>query len=260
MLKIRIIPVLTFNGLALVKTKNFSNPRMVGNPVQAARVFNSRNVDELVFTDIMASAQNRNINLPFVREVINECFMPVTIGGGIRTLDDINGLLKIGADKVLLKSVVLSNPGFIGEAAAVYGSQCISVSLDASWNKERNAYMVYNRQGMEEEAVAFASRMEEAGAGEIILSSVDRDGTMGGFDIRLVEQILSVVNIPVVAVGGASAPEDFLRLFRETTVKAAGASSMFYFTQFTSYDVKKLLNDEGYPARVIPIESAESIN
>lgn len=259
MLKIRIIPVLTFNGLALVKTKLFGNPRMLGNPIQAARVFNSRNVDELVFTDITATAQNRKINLPFVREVINECFMPVTIGGGIRTLDDINDLLKIGADKVLVKSMAITNPQFIQEAATFYGSQCISVALDAQWNETRQEYMVHNRLGLEEEVCAFARRIQNAGAGEIVLTSVDRDGTLSGFDTRLVGLVLDAVNIPVVAVGGAAGPEDFLKLFREVPVKAAGSSSMFYYTQYTSYDVKKLLNDEGFPARVIPNESGEGL-
>ena len=130
MLKTRIIPILTFNGFALVKTKQFNNPRMVGNPVQAARVYNSRGVDELMFIDIFATKQNRKINLKIVKDVIKECFMPVGIGGGITTLEDINDLLQIGADKVVIKNVFFSNPEFIISAANFFGSQCISISID----------------------------------------------------------------------------------------------------------------------------------
>jgi imidazole glycerol-phosphate synthase subunit HisF len=258
MLKIRIIPILTFNGFALVKTQRFSNPRMVGNPIQAARVFNSRNVDELVFTDITATYQNRKINLPFVKEVIDQCFMPVTIGGGIKNLDDINDLLKIGADKVLLKNSFIQQPSFVGEAAKIYGSQCITVAVDAYWNEERKAYLLHNKEGVVLDAAAFASMAEKEGAGEIILSSVDRDGMRNGFDINLVRQIMAAVKIPVVAVGGGGTPEHYLELFRDTDVKAAGGAAIYYFTQFTSYDIKKLLAENGFPARVIPNSTGDN--
>jgi cyclase len=131
MLKVRIIPILTFNGFGLVKTKKFTNPRMVGNPVQAARVYNSRGVDELVFVDIFASSQNRKVNLKLVADVIKECYMPVAIGGGIETIEDINNLLKIGADKVIIKTKALLDAKFIDEAVAFFGSQCISIAIDA---------------------------------------------------------------------------------------------------------------------------------
>src|SRR5664280_1045008 len=132
MLKCRVIPILTFSGLALVKTKGFaSNPRMVGNAVQAAKVFNARNVDELVFLDIYASDQKRKINLNMVRSIINECFMPVAIGGGISTLDDIHNLLAVGADKVVIKNKIIESPEFINEAAHVFGNQCITIAIDA---------------------------------------------------------------------------------------------------------------------------------
>jgi len=136
MLKTRIIPILTFNGFALVKTKQFDNPRMVGNPVQAARVYNSRGVDELMFIDIFATKQNRKINLKIVKDVIKECFMPVGIGGGVNTLDDINDLLHVGADKVIIKQVAFSNPNFITAAANFFGSQCISISVDVKKKKQ----------------------------------------------------------------------------------------------------------------------------
>jgi cyclase len=142
MLKIRIIPVLNFNGFALVKTKQFKNPRMVGNPVQSARIYNSRGVDELIFTDIFATRQDRNLNLKVVKDVIKECFMPIGIGGGIKTIDDINDLLQIGADKVIIKTIALKNSKFIQEASNFFGSQCISVSVDVI---KKNAN---NKQGI----------------------------------------------------------------------------------------------------------------
>ena len=142
MLKIRIIPLLTFNGFALVKTKQFQNPRMVGNAVQAARVFNSRGVDELIFVDIFASKQNRKINLKIAKEVVKECFMPVGLGGGVDTLEEINSLLQIGADKVIIKKKALLSPEFISKAADFFGSQCISISVDVI--KKDGQYMIYN--------------------------------------------------------------------------------------------------------------------
>ena len=142
MLKVRIIPILTFNGFALVKTKQFAQPRMVGNPVQAARVYNSRGVDELIFLDIFASKQNRKQNLNIVRDVIKECFMPVGIGGGIKTIEDIQALLKIGADKVVIKTQALTNPDFILEASNFFGAQCITISADIK--KQEDRYMVHN--------------------------------------------------------------------------------------------------------------------
>src|ERR1700746_580058 len=131
MLKARIIPILTFNGFGLVKTKKFTNPRMIGNPVQAAKVYNSRGVDELVFLDIFATEQNRKINLKLVKDVIKECYMPVAIGGGIQNIEDINDLLKIGADKVVIKSKALTDIEFIKESVAFFGSQCITIAIDA---------------------------------------------------------------------------------------------------------------------------------
>ena len=171
MLKIRVIPILSFNGFALVKTKQFDNPRMVGNPTQVARVYNSRNVDELVFIDIFASKQKRKINLAVVKQVINECFMPVTIGGGIDSIEDINNLLKIGADKVVLKSVALKNPNFIKEAVKIFGSQCIIVSVDVkSINNEYRVYHYENNINIS--ASKFILQMEDLGAGELFINDV----------------------------------------------------------------------------------------
>lgn len=248
MIKSRIIPILTFNGFALVKTKNFSNPRMLGNPIQSARIFNSRGVDELVFLDIMATKQNRKINLPIVKKVIDECFMPVSIGGGISSLDDIHDLLKIGADKIVIKTAAINNPKFILESSQVFGSQCITVSIDVIKNGDK--YWVYNELNLHIDVVSFACEAQNFGAGEIILTSVDQDGKMQGFDIELYNLVSGNCSIPIVFAGGAGTPEHFQDLFTKTSCNSAGAASIFNFTQFTPLDVKNSLKRIGKPVRL----------
>jgi cyclase len=248
MLKIRIIPILSFNGFALVKTKQFLNPRMVGNPVQAARVYNSRGVDELIFVDIFATNQNRKINLKVVKEVIKECFMPVGIGGGVNSLEDINDLLQIGADKVVLKSIALNNPAFIKSASNFFGSQCISVSVDVF--KKDGDYFIYNNLGVEKRMVEFVDSIQNYGAGEILLNNVDRDGMMNGFDIQLYNSVRNISNVPIVYVGGGGRPEHFQELFECSDCTAVGSSSIFHFTQYTPLDVKNTLKEIGKPVRI----------
>lgn len=249
MLKVRIIPVLTFNGFGLVKTKQFSNPRMVGNPVQAARVYNSRGVDELIFLDIFSTKQNRQINLKIVQDVIKECFMPVGIGGGVKSIEDINLLLRIGADKVVIKSEALLNPDFIQEASHYFGAQCISIAVDAYKNEE-NEYMVYNQEGIEISVVDFIQRMQEKGAGEIVLNSVKHDGMMEGFEIDLLKLVEQNTNLPIVMVGGAGNLMHFEELFSQTNCEAVGASSIFHFTQHTPLDIKNTIKSIGKPVRI----------
>jgi cyclase len=248
MLKIRIIPILTFNGFALVKTKQFSNPRMLGNPVQAARVYNSRGVDELIFLDIFATKQKRKINLKVVKEVIKECFMPVGIGGGIDSLDDINNLLQIGADKVLIKTIALKSPEFIKSASNFFGSQCISVCIDII-NRD-NKYIVYNDLGIELGMNDYIKIVQDMGAGEIVLNNVDHDGMMNGFDEILLKNALEISNIPIVYVGGGGQLNDFESLFQNTSCNAVGSGSIFHFTQYTPLDIKNTLKKIGKPVRV----------
>jgi cyclase len=250
MLKCRVIPILTFNGFALVKTKKFAaNPRMVGNAVQAARVFNSRNVDELVFLDIFASDQKRKINLQMVRAIINECFMPVAIGGGIKTIKDINDLLAIGADKVVIKNKLIEDPQFVNRASKVFGNQCITLAVDAV--KKAGDYYLYNRIGKTVKLVDFLQNISTLNFGEIILTSVDHDGMMDGFDIKLVQLVEKLVDVPIVVAGGAGKPEHFKELFSKTNVEAVGAASIFYFTRYTPYDLKKAISKVGRPVRII---------
>ena len=248
MLKLRIIPILTFNGFGLVKTKKFANPRMVGNPVQAARVYNSRGVDELVFLDITASEQNRKINLKLVSDVIKECYMPVAIGGNIASIEDINALLKIGADKVVIKTKALTDTDFIKQAVSFFGSQCITIAVDAF--KSGNEYKIFNKIGLEIGLDEFIKKMELCKVGEFVLASVDNDGMMDGFDIELVKYVISKVNIPVIAVGGGGNLIHYNELFAKTEIEAVGAASIFHFTQYTPLDIKEELRKINKPVRL----------
>jgi imidazole glycerol-phosphate synthase subunit HisF len=248
MLKVRVIPILTFNGFGLVKTKRFGNPRMVGNPVQAARVYNSRGVDELVFIDIYATSQERKLNLSITKDIIKECYMPVGIGGGIDSIDDINALLRIGADKVIVKTQALTNPEFIKEAAHFFGSQCITIAVDAK--KTDNGYKIHNEVGIDISIEDFIKNMSDLGAGELVVTSVDNDGMMHGFDIELVREVEKLTTLPIIAVGGAGNMEHFKELFTATKIEAVGSASIFHFTQYTPLDIKKELAAIGKPVRL----------
>lgn len=248
MLKTRLIPILTFNGISLVKTKQFGLPRVVGNPIQAARVYNSRNVDELVFVDITATQKNRPMNLSLVKRVIDECFMPVTIGGGIQTHEQINDLLGIGADKVLIKTKALIDLEFITKAVNYYGSQCISIAVDVIL-KEGDYYIHNNiREGLLMKT--FIEEMNELKVGELVVNSVDRDGMMEGFDQKLYTQVESLSRIPVVATGGAGIPKHFSDLLASGYSGGVAAASIFHFTQFTPQDVKRELRQHNFHVRI----------
>lgn len=259
MLKIRVIPVLSFNGFALVKTKQFANPRMVGNPTQAAKVYNSRNVDELVFIDIFASQQKRKINLSVVKQVINECFMPVSIGGGINTIEDINDLLKIGADKVVLKTVAMKNPSFIREASQIFGSQCIVVSVDVK--KVDNEYLIYHfEDNTNRLAGTFTKEMQDMGAGELIINDVDNDGIMNGFNTEMFSTLCKDIKIPVIASGGAGKPKHFSELLEKVNVTGIAAASIFHYTQYTPFDIKYAINQINHPVRLFDYHLSDGVN
>ena len=249
MLKIRLIPILTFNGFGLVKTKQFSNPRMVGNPVQTARVYNSRGVDELVFLDIFASAQHRKLNLKLVSDVIRECYMPVAIGGGIESIEDISQLLRIGADKVVIKSMLEKDPSFINEASRIYGNQCITLALDVTRRPEGLFTFHHGKAGRSLDDML--TLLKDLQFGEIILTSVDNDGMMNGFDTDLVHYVEERLQVPVVAAGGGGTPAHFAELFTKTNVEAAAAASIFHFTQYTPHDIKEELARIGKPVRMV---------
>lgn len=251
MLKCRVIPVLTFNGFALVKTKGYAgNARMVGNAVQAAKVYNARNVDELVFLDIYASDKNRKMNLQMARLIINECFMPVALGGGIKTVEDINDLLAIGADKVVLKNKIIETPEFINQASEIFGNQCIVLAIDAI-KEDDGIYYLYNRLNKKIPLFQYLEDIKNYNFGEIILTSVNNDGMMNGFDIDLVQQVEKIINVPIVVSGGAGEPQHFKELFSQTNIEAVAAASIFHFTRYTPRDLKLAIQEVGKPVRLV---------
>lgn len=249
MLKIRIIPVVLLKGYSVVKSIRFREMRNQGNPVVVARVYNSRNVDELILLDIDASKNGTTIDSFTVEDVASECFMPITVGGGLRTIEDISEILAKGADKVCLNSSARADESFITRASHVFGAQCIVVSIDVVTHD--GAYYVYAHEKSivtKINPVEWAQRAEKLGAGEIMLNNVTNDGVMQGCDLELVRMICESVSIPVIAVGGVSCPADAVSLV-EQGASAVGAASVFHFTSFTPECFRNALAAEGHPVR-----------
>ena len=212
-----------------------------------------------MFVDIFASKQKRKINLAVVKQVLNECFMPVTIGGGIDSIEDINNLLKIGADKVVLKSIALKNPNFIKEAVKVFGSQCIVVSVDVK--SVNNEYRVYHYENnINISASKFILQMEDLGAGELFINDVKNDGMMNGFDIELFNMLRKNTKIPIIASGGAGKPEHFADLLEKVNVTGVAGASIFHYTQFTPFDIKYAINQINLPVRLFDFHLSEGVN
>lgn len=254
MLKVRVIPILLFKNpeIGLVKSIRFDNLRTVGNPINAARVYNARNVDELIFLDIGSRRDHREINLSIIKQILDECFMPVTVGGKIENLSDVRSLLLAGADKVSVNTAAIENSSLISKIANSYGSQCVVVSIDAKKIAPRK-YLVYSHGGQNQtnfDPTTWAKRTEKLGAGEILITSIDRDGTMKGYDIELTKMISDAVNIPVIASGGAGEPKHFIEIIQKTNVSAVAAASIFHFTHWTPMTVKQEMNQAGIPVRL----------
>jgi imidazole glycerol-phosphate synthase subunit HisF len=252
MLKTRIIPCMLFNGFNLIKTVKFENIRNLGNPIQAARVYNSRNVDELIFIDMKATEEKREIFYDVVEDIAKECFMPLTIGGGIHSLENISRLLKIGADKVSINSEAIVNPQFIRQAAEKFGSQCLVVSIDVK--KIGGDYCVFKNRGQEnsgKKAVDWAREVEELGAGEILLNSIDNDGMMGGYDCGLIKEISSAVSLPIIALGGAGKVQDIIDAVKIGGAGAISLASMFHYSGHTANSIKQRMSQAGIPVRII---------
>ncbi len=227
----RIIPVLLLRNLGLVKSVHFKDHRYIGDPINAVKIFNDLKADELVFLDITASAEKRLISLDFVKNVGDEANMPFSVGGGIRTIQDIRKVLHAGAEKVVINSAACEDPGFIREASEVFGSSTITVCLDVR-KKLFGGYKVYMNTGRNDTGmnpVVLAKKMEEMGAGEIILQSIDQDGSMEGYDIDLIHEVSENVRIPVVALGGAGTIEHFLEAVSQGKASAVAAGSMFVY-------------------------------
>ena len=255
MLAKRIIPCLDVNRGRVVKGTNFVNLRDAGDPVEVASRYEAEGADELVFLDITASHEGREIIWDVVRRTAEVCFMPLTVGGGIRTLDDIRALLKAGADKVSINSSAVRDPGFVREAARRFGSQCIVVNIDPKrvdrdgsefWEVHVNGGRVPT--GLE--AVAWAREVERLGAGEIVLTSMDADGTKNGYDLPMTRAVADAVEVPVVASGGAGSPEHLRGALVEGHASAALAASIFHYREYSITATKAYLADRGVNVRL----------
>lgn len=255
MLTKRIIPCLDIDNGRVVKGVNFVNLRDAGDPVKQAIFYNNEGADELVFLDITASYEKRKTVVELASRVADNIFIPFTIGGGISTIDDIRAILKAGADKVSINTAAIKNPNLITEGALRFGSQCIVVAIDAKRRDKEDpskGFEVYIHGGRTPtgiDAIEWAIKVEKLGAGEILLTSMDRDGTKSGYDIELTRAISEAVNIPVIASGGVGRIEHFYEAFTEGKADAALAASVFHFREFSINDVKRFLHDRGVEVR-----------
>jgi cyclase len=251
MLTKRIIPCLDVKDGRVVKGVNFVNLRDAGDPVETARVYDQAKADELVYLDITASFEGRKTFLDVVRRTAEEVFMPLTVGGGINSVEDIRALLNAGTDKTSINTAAVENPALVKEASERFGSQCIVVAIDAK--KVGNIWKVFTHGGRNEtdkEAVAWAREVERLGAGEILLTSMDTDGTKDGFDLPLTKAVSDAVNIPVIASGGAGKLEHFADVFTKTRADAALAASIFHYGEIPVGEVKEYLKAKGIPVRL----------
>ena len=252
MLKIRIIPCLDVKNGRIVKGVNFKNLKDAGDPVLTAQVYDELGADEICFLDIAATLENRDVTLDLVRKTSEKCFIPITVGGGIRTIEDIRHLLLNGADKVSFNSAAIRDPDIISTAANKFGSQCIVVAIDAKKTKN-DKWEIFSHGGTKEtgiEAISFAKGMQERGAGEILLTSMDKDGTKDGYDIELTRLISDSLNIPIIASGGAGKLEHFKSVLEKGKASAILAASIFHFGEISIKQVKSYLKSEGIPVRM----------
>ncbi|MGI6189774.1 MAG: imidazole glycerol phosphate synthase subunit HisF [Clostridiales bacterium] len=252
MLTKRIIPCLDVESGRVVKGINFVNLRDAGDPVEAARTYNEAGADELVFLDITASAQARNIMTDVVARTAEQVFIPLTVGGGIRTLEDFRDILKAGADKISINSAAVRNPDLIEEAASRFGSQCVVVAIDAKRRQDGSGWDVYVNGGRINtgmDAVEWSMEVQKRGAGEILLTSMDMDGTKNGYDIALTKAVTRAVNVPVIASGGAGRLEHFSEVIINGGADAVLAASLFHFGELTIAQVKDYLESHGIPVR-----------
>ena len=256
MLAKRIIPCLDIKDGRVVKGVNFVDLRDAGDPVEQARVYDAEGADELIFLDIAATPKARGTVMQMARAVADQVFIPFTVGGGIRSVEDMRAILRSGADKVSINSAAVRNPELITAGAEEFGSQCIVVAIDARrTGPERwEVYVSGGRKATGLDAVEWAKEVEARGAGEILLTSMDGDGTQGGYDLGLTRAVADAVNIPVIASGGAGKLEHFLAAFREGGADAALAASLFHFRHLQIRDVKAYLAANGVPVR--PVEPA----
>ena len=251
MLKPRIIPCLDVRGGRVVKGINFVDLVDAGDPVEQARIYDSQSADELCFLDITASHEGREPLLDVVSRTAEQCFMPLTVGGGVRALEDIRTLLLAGADKVSINTAAVHRPEFVAEAAHKFGSQCIVVAVDAKRSRG-DRYQIFTHGGRKEtglEAISWCQRMVELGAGEILLTSMDRDGTREGFDIELTRSVADAVSVPVIASGGVGTLEHLVEGIQSGHAMAVLAASIFHFGIFSIAEAKTHIEQAGIPIR-----------
>jgi cyclase len=258
MFKVRVIPCLDVKDGRVVKGINFVNLRDAGDPVEAAIAYDEAGADELTFLDITASHENRGIMLDVVRRTAEACFMPLTVGGGVRTTDDIRALLSSGADKVSINTAAVTRRAFVKEAAEKFGDQCIVVAIDAkrvSKPGEADRWEIFTHGGRNPtgiDAIAYAREVVALGAGEILLTSMDRDGTRQGFDIALTHAIADAVTVPVIASGGVGNLDHMVEGIRDGHASAVLAASIFHFGEYSVRDAKTYMARAGLPVRLDP--------
>jgi cyclase len=253
MLSIRIIPCLDVAEGRVVKGVKFQDLRDAGDPVESAKAYEQQGADELVFLDIKASVDNRNIMHDVVSRTASECFMPLTVGGGLRNMDDIHQMLNSGADKVSLNTSAVLNPDIVQKASSYFGNQCIVVAIDARRIKGQEKWEVYTHGGREPtgiDAIEWAKNIVSLGAGEILLTSMDCDGVQNGYDLTLNRAVSDVVEVPVIASGGAGKLEHLVDVVKEGKASAVLAASIFHFGTYTIRQAKEALQDAGLPARL----------
>lgn len=252
MLKVRVIPTLLWKNLGLVKGVGFDSWRRVGPVLPALKVYNTRDVDELVLVDITATSTSEAPDHESVADFSDECSVPLTVGGGVTTVAQIAAPLRAGADKVSINSAAVEHPAFVEEAAARFGAQCVVASIDARRHAD-GRYSVFSHSGRRDtgrDPVEWAREVASRGAGEILLTSIDRDGTMHGYDIELVSRVVAAVDIPVIASGGAGSYADLVRVVKEAGASAVAAASIFHFTEQTPAGAKQAMHAAGIPVRM----------
>ena len=250
MLTKRIIPCLDVKDGRVVKGTNFVDLRDAGDPIEVAKKYDEQKADELVYLDITASHEKRGIFIDVVRATAEQVFMPLTVGGGINSLDDIAELLNAGADKVSINTAAVKNPQLVREASEKYGAQCIVVAVDSK--KTDKGFEIYTHGGRNPtgiDTIEWVKKMEELGAGEILLTSMDADGTKDGYDLPVTKAVCDAVNIPVIASGGAGKLDDFYNVFSDTTADAALAASVFHYNEIPIEEVKSHLSAKGIAIR-----------
>ena len=249
----RIIPCLDVKDGRVVKGVNFVNLRDAGDPAEVAAAYDKEGADEVVFLDITASSDSRNTQLEWVRKVASQVFIPFTVGGGVRTVDDFKAILREGADKIAINSAAIMNPQLIRDAADKFGSQCVVVAIDAKRRADGTGWNIFKNGGrvdMGMDAVEWAKKAAQLGAGEILLTSMDGDGTKAGYDIELTKAVAEAVDIPVIASGGAGTLEHFYDALTEAKAEAVLAASLFHYKELEIKEVKEYLKDRGISVRL----------